>query len=123
MLRTEHRDSSWIYGALWNKKASSKLQVNIIDTVLFKHVSPKKWLFTTRAGFVKKKRKCNLQELQTHFFRRKHFNRQGFVAVARKRNGDAEVLDEEKFNQFTKNISTTGLSICKASTTRSFFRA
>ena len=114
MLRSEHRDSLWIYSALWSKKASSRLRINMIDTVLFKNVSPKKWLFTNRAGFVVKKRKCNLAEMQKHFFRRKHFSRQGFVAVARKRNGDAEVFDEEKFNKFAKNIGTTGLSVCKS---------
>ena len=57
----------WVFGAIWKHHAEARAKVCIPDTVLVKDGAPFRWLFTSRAGEVVRKRALDLVAVRDRF--------------------------------------------------------
>ena len=61
MTAVERRSCAWVLNALWAPQANEHTQAPLADTILVDHQAPSgfKWLFTDKAGRVRKKKAAN----------------------------------------------------------------
>ena len=57
----------WAFNAIWKHHAESRAKVCIPNTVLIKDGAPYRWLFTSRAGEVVRKRALDLVAVRDPF--------------------------------------------------------
>ena len=108
----------WVFNAIWKHHADSRAKICIPDTVLIKEGSPYRWLFTSRAGEVVRKRALDLVAVRDRFAKIAlvhRNNEQRLVATLRERGSSAadptkdppRHLEPESFEQFLQERLTT----------------
>lgn len=107
----------WVFNAIWKHHADSRAKVCIPDTVLIKDGAPYRWLFTSRAGEVVRKRALDLVAVRDRFAKIAlvhRNNEQRLVATLRERGSSAadptqdppKHLEPEDFSTFLQERLT-----------------
>ena len=115
----------WAFNAIWKHHAESRAKVCIPDTVLIKDGAPYRWLFTSRAGEVVRKRALDLVAVRDRFAKIAlvhRNNEQRLVATLRERGLSARDptqdapahLEPEAFEDFVGAAVGVGEPFCGA---------